>query len=195
MPQTYLNISHQLPRIGIDSTPGRISKAVPNQPQIHGNGNQQARSEKGFTQSSIDINSYPSRRAYGHRNMTDYTAERGQQGIADVQRGTSDHARETWALIERGPRRGNYWAGKYKNEMYSQHQQRNRIDLTWIPDPQITFHPSELTGDIDTGDVTERIETQPSPNIQYTPGSIRTYLEDQGFINRWTSIGEYDIRI
>lgn len=191
---TYLNIRHQLPRIGINSQLGRFSKTAVNQPTMHGNGHQQARTNQGITQSQLDIIDYPSRRAYGARNMTDFTAERGQQGIADVQQGTSAHAQETWSMIENGPRKGNYQIQKFHQKIYEDKMVRPRFAIEKVPDPEIHGQPAQLVGDIDIGDVTEYPEPEPAPTIEFSPGNISVYLDNEGFINRWTSQGQYDIQ-
>ena len=191
---TYLNTRHQLPQIGMNNQLGKFSKTAVNQTQMHGNGHQQAQSHMGITQSQLDIIDYPSRKAYGARNMTDFTAERGQQGIADVQQAISGHAQETWDVIERGPRKGNYQIQKFHQKIFEDKSIRPRFAINSVPDPEIHGQQAQVVGDIDVGDVTEYPEPSTEPNIQFERGNLQTYLDNQGFINRWTSQGQYDIQ-
>ena len=172
----------------------KFSKTAVNQPQMHGNGHRQAQSHKGITQSQLEIIDYPSRKAYGARKMSDFTAERGQKGIADVQQGTSAHAQETWSLIENGPRKGNYQIQKFHQKIFEDKTIRPRFAISSVPDPEIHGQPAQVVGDIDVGDVTEYPEPAKEPDIQFERGSLQTYLDNQGFINRWTSQGQYDIQ-
>ena len=191
---TYLNVRHQLPQIGMNNQLGKFSKTAVNQPEMHGNGHEQAKSHKGITQSQIDIIDYPSRKAYGARNMTDFTAERGQKGFSDVQQGTSGHAQETWRLIEQGPRKGNYQIQKFHQKIYEDKVVRPRFSIDKVPDPEIHGQQAQVVGDIDVGDVTEYSEPAREPDIQFERGNLQTYLDNQGFINRWVSQGQYDIQ-
>jgi len=71
----YLNTRHQLPQIAIRQQWGRFTESAAVPATVHGN-NEQAKSNKGATQSSIELDNYPSRRAYGARNMNDYTSRK-----------------------------------------------------------------------------------------------------------------------
>ena len=95
----YVNTRHQLPQIGIRQQWGRFDAASAVPATIHTN-NEQAKSNKGATQSSVEIDNYPSRRAYGARNMTDYSRELAQRGNADAQSGISKRTQTAWQKIE-----------------------------------------------------------------------------------------------
>ena len=188
----YLNIRHQLPQIGIRTQRGRFTSASSNPAQVHTN-QEQATSNQGATQMSVDINSYPSRRAYGHRNLNDLTAENGQRGLSDVQAAISKKAQNSWSRATNGAKKGNDIVQQYKSEMMSKYTARSIVELNLIPEPEITVNPSHVEGTPKRGDVTAEIETANGANVQYEQGSVETYLEDKGFIRRWISEDGYDI--
>ncbi len=192
MMMVRLNTRHELPQITMRTTQGRLDESGIVQPRTQGR-NQQARSNKTVTQPSLSINSYQSRRAYGFRNMTDLTAERGQRGILDAQAATSQHTQEGWSRATNGARRGNDVVQGIKAEIFSDYQARPVFTTAAIPDPQMQGYQSEVIGEPDLGDVTVDIQTEPTARIHYTPGSVETYLQNEGFIRHWVSMGNYDI--
>ncbi|MBR2773723.1 MAG: hypothetical protein IKD73_01905 [Selenomonadaceae bacterium] len=192
MMMVRLNTRHELPQITMRTTQGRLDESGIVQPRTQGR-NQQARSNKTVTQPSLSINSYQSRRAYGFRNMTDLTAERGQRGISDAQAATSQHTQEGWSRATNGARRGNDVVQGIKAEIFSDYQARPVFTTAAIPDPQMQGYQSEVIGEPDLGDVTVDIQTEPTARIHYTPGSVETYLQNEGFIRHWVSMGNYDI--
>lgn len=189
----YLNTRHQLPQISIRQQWGHFESASVNPATVHTE-NKQARSNKGITQSSVEINNYPSRKAYGARNMTDYSAELAQRGNSDVQSGISKRTRTAWTKIENAAKPGNDIPSQYKSEMMSKYSKANvLVQFNLMPGPSITAYESQVVGEPDEGDVTAEIEPVYSPNVRYTPGSAETYLENEGFIRNWVSEGHYDI--
>lgn len=188
-----LNIRHEFPQIGIRQTLGRIDEARIIQPRLSGN-LRQPQSNMGATQPpNIDMDSYPSRRAYGARKMGDFIAERGQKGFSDIEAATSRHARDTWTKIENGARRGNDIAQNAKAEMFSKYQARPVFSIIFPADVQVQGYTSEVVGDIDVGDFSVDVETEPSAQIHYTPGSVEIYMQNEGFLRQWVSMGNYDI--
>lgn len=196
MMMVRLNTRHELPQISMRTTQSRLNESGIVQPQAQGHGNKQARSNKTVTQPpNLSINSYPSRKAYGFRNMTDFTAERGQRGISDAQSATSRHAQEGWSRATNGAKRGNDIIQGIKAEVFSDYQARPVFTTAAIPDVQMRGYQSEVIGEPDIGDVTVDIQTEPNARISYTPGSVETYLENKGFIRHWVSMGNYDINV
>ena len=188
----YLNTRHRLPQIAIRQQWGRFEESAAVPATVHTN-NEQAKSNLGATQSSIDIDNYPSRRAYGARNMDDFTRERGQKGLSDVQAGTSKKTQDAWSRATGGARRGNDIAQQAKSEMMSKYTAKTVVELNLMPEPNITAQESQVVGTPDEGDVTAEIEPVFSPKLSYTPGSAETYLEEKGYIRHWVSEGHYDI--
>lgn len=187
-----LNTRHELPHIGIRQTFGRLDETAIIQPYTEGN-NQQARSNKTVTQPGLDVDNYQSRKAYGHRKPGDLMAEQGQRGKSDVQSATSRHARETWSKATTAAQRGDDIVQKEKSDIFSDYQARTVFTTAAIPDPQMQGHPNEVVGEPDLGDVSVDIQTAPSARIHYTPGSVETYLKNEGFIRSWISYNNYDI--
>lgn len=187
-----LNTRHELPQIAMRQTQGRLDESGIVQPRAHGN-NQQARSNKTVTQPGLTLNSYPSRRAYGHRTMDDLTAEQGQRGISNAKSATSSHTQKGWAAATNAAKRGDDISQNAKAEMFSNYQARAVFDLNFIPDPQMQGRPNQVVGEPNLGDVSVDIEATPSARIHYTPGSVETYLQNEGFIRHWVSYDSYDI--
>ena len=187
-----LNIRHELPQIGIRQQLGRIDETSIIQPQIRGT-NQQARSNKTVSQPSLDLDSYPSRRAYGARKMDDFTAERGQRGFSDVRSATSRYTQGGWSKIDNAAKRGNDITQNARAEMFSKYEARPVFSFELIPDVAMQGHPSEVVGEPDLGDISVDIETAPSARIRYTPGSVEFYLKNEGFLRQWVSEDKYDI--
>ena len=189
----YLNTRHRLPQIEIRQQWGRFDSASAVPATVHTEDNQ-ARSNKGITQSSVDIDNYPSRRAYGARNMTDYSAELAQRGNSDVQAGISKRTSTAWTKIENAAKKGNDIPQQYKREMMSKYNQADMlVQFNLMPEPTITANEAQVVGEPDEGDVTAEIEPVYSPNVQYTPGSAETHLADKGFIRHYVTEGHYDI--
>ena len=193
MMMVRLNTRHELPQIAMRTTQGRLDESGIIQPRSQGR-NQQARSNKTVTQpQNLSIDSYQSRKSYGFRNMTDFTAERGQRGISDAQAATSQHAQEGWSRATNGARRGDDVVQGIKDEVFSDYQARPVFTINAIPDPQMQGYQSEVIGEPDLGDVTVDIQTEPNARIHYTPGNVETYLQNEGFIRHWVSVDNYDI--
>ncbi len=190
-----LNMSHQLPTIGlrINHTTVDDSHMIP--AQIHTN-DRQARSNKGATQARIDINSYPSRKAYGHRNMNDLTRENGQKGLSDVQSADSRHTQAAWSYIENAAKKGNYIQQRAEQAIYSEAKKTRMLEAQFIPNPQITLsESSQVVGETDVGDVTAEIDAKSYASIQITTGGVQTYIQDQGFLHRWITQDKYDMYV
>lgn len=188
-----LHTQHELPQIGIRQTQGRLDTTAIVQPTPHGT-NRQPSANKGATQPTLTLNNYPSRRAYGHRTMTDLTAEQGQRGLSDLQSATSQHSQTAWTKATTAARRGDDVAQSAKSEMFSNYTARTRFALTFIPDPTMQGQPGQVVGEPDTGEFSIDIETAPSARIHYTPGGVETYLQNEGFIRHWVTQDRYDIR-
>lgn len=192
MAMLYLNIHHQLPQIGINSTKSTLSPRV-QQPTSHGD-YRAARSNMGTTQVSIDVDSYPSRHAYGARTMADFTRERGQQGLSDLANTTSRRTQRAWSNIDNAARKGHdEIASRADGDLASRINKRRYLVAQAIPDPTITVHQSELRGTPDVGNTKIEIETkQGNADVQYNRGNISVYLKNPGTIERWVTEGHYD---
>ena len=189
----YLNTRHQLPQISIHQEQSRLNRSVVKPAVVHGN-DEQAQSNKGVTQSSVEIDNYPSRRAYGSRTMNDYTRERGQQGISDAQSATSAKTQRAWSFIDQGAKRGDDIPQKYKSDMMAKYSQaRNLVNFSLMSGPNISVNEGQIVGEPSQGDVTAEIESEHYADIDFTPGSAETTVGDRGFIRSWVTEGHYDI--
>ena len=188
-----LNTRHELPQIAMRQTQGRLDQSGIVQPRPQSGGNRQARSNQTVTQPGLSLDAYPSRKAYGHRTMRDYTAELGQRGIADVQAATGRHAQANWNQATNGARRGNYVTQTIKSEVFSDYQARTVFTISGVPDVQMQGYPNQVVGEPEQSDIAVDIQTTPNAKLHYTPGSVQTYLQNEGFIRHWVSNDHYDI--
>ena len=98
--------------------------------------------------------------------------------------------------ISNAGKKGDDIPQQYKSEMMSKYSKADVVvQFNLMPEPTITANEAQVVGTPDEGDVTAEIEPVFSPNVEYTPGSAETYLEDKGFIRRWVSEGHYDIYV
>lgn len=186
-----LNIRHALPQTDLRIKRGTVDRAAVVPAQLH-NANRQATSNKGITQSTVDLDNYESRRAWGARNLTDLTREFGQKGLSDVRANRSRTTQIAWSRAENGGKPGNDIKEQIMQEVHASPPE-TLVGFDLMRGPTITATPSEVVGESDVGDVTYEIETTPYADIRTTPGSVQTYLSDAGFIRRWISMNEYDI--
>ena len=190
----YLNIRLTQPMIGMRTQLGRLDTSII-QPHLTGN-RRDARSNKGWTQATVDINTYPSRHSYGFTNHADFAREHGQQGSSELKSAISKHTQEGWANVTQAARPGVNTIHQHYEGLISKFisDGKNRhIVAQAIPDPEITVHQSELTGTPDTGDVTLHAETESFANAHFTRGQVDTYLQQKGEVRQWVTEGHYDI--
>lgn len=187
----YLNIHHELPRIGMDiqraSVDTRVQRATP---QGH---HRPAQSHRSITQATVDIDSYPSRASYGARTMNDFTQENGQRGYSDIRQAISRHTQQGWTNADTASRQGHDEIhAQYQRKLSQEVSQQRYMQAGTITDPTITVYPGEVRGDIDPGENRITWDTAPKAEVTYNPGRFRGYLEYKGTIQRWTSRGKYD---
>ena len=187
-----LNIRHALPQTAQRSTPNRLESAAVFPARLHGNF-QQPTTTRGATQPVTEIDNYPSRRAWGARNMTDFTREYGQKGFADLQEATSKHTQDAWRRATGGAKPGGDIAQQIYQEMFAKYSAVPVAGISTMEGPRFYVTPSELVGSSEQGHLTTEVETTPFPAYSYTPGGAETYMKNEGFIRRWVTMDEYDI--
>lgn len=188
----YLNTRHTLPRIGINMAASTLSSRI-QKPTVD-SAYHAPRSNTGMGRITLEINSYPSRKAYGARTMGDFTGENGQQGISDVQSATSSHTQKAWAMIENAAKKGhNEIASQAKSKLSSDISKTRYLEAQAIPDPEVHITPADEPGDIDPGSWDYKINTADKADVTYNEGHFEVFLEDRGSIHSWVSEGHYDI--
>jgi hypothetical protein len=191
MEMLRLNVRHQLPQTDLRIQYGKIDRAKYQPAQVHTN-SELGRSNQSATQVTVQLDNYPSRRAWGARNLTDLTREFGQKGLSDVKAGTSRRTQIAWERAENGGKPGNDIKQQAMQKIYGK-EPETLVEFELMEGPTITVTPSRIVGKPEVGDVTAEIETEPSADIHYTPGIFETYLKDKGSIKRWVTMNEYDI--
>jgi hypothetical protein len=191
MQMLRLNVRHQLPQTDLRIQYGKIDRAKYQPAQVHTN-SELGKSNQSATQVSVQLDNYPSRRAWGARNLTDLTREFGQKGLSDVKSGTSRRTQIAWERAENGGKPGDDIKQQIMQEVFDK-EPKTLVEFQLMEGPTITVTPSRIVGEPEVGDVTAEIETEPSADIHYTPGIFETYLKDKGSIKRWVTMNEYDI--
>lgn len=192
MAMLYLNTRHTLPVVGYRIQRNTVDTGIV-QPQYEQE-TQQARSNRGFTQPKITIDSYPSRHSYGYTNNTDFARENMQRGYSEVKKGTSKHTQMAWALAEDGPKAGRQVGIEFaRNDLNSRVTRLRTLVAAAIPDPEIHVDPGEMHGTPTPAKTIPHWHTEGQARIKYNRGSIETYLQDKGDIHSWVSEGKYDI--
>lgn len=186
-----LNVRHRLPQTDLRIQYGKIDRAKYQPAQVHTN-SELGRSNQGATQATVQLDNYPSRRAWGARNLTDLTREFGQKGLSDVKAGTSRRTQIAWERAESGGKPGNDIKQQAMQKIYGK-KPETLVEFELMEGPTITVTPSRIVGKPEVGDVKAEIETEPSADIHYVPGIFEIYLKDKGSIRRWVTMNEYDI--
>lgn len=186
-----LNIRHQLPQTDLRIQYSKMDASM-RPAELHSD-YQAPRSNRGTTQPSIEIDSYPSRHSYGYSTHIDEARENGQKGLSDLQSTTSRRTQRAWQIIEGGAKRGDDIASYYKSKLSQEVHKQRHIVAQAIPDPQVHITPCQAVGEPDLGHYDVNIQTYPTANVQFTPGSVETYIKDQGFLRQWVTEDKYDI--
>ena len=190
----YINTTHSFPVVASRSKLSTLSTPID---QATGSSDiEMARSNQHATLATIDIDTYPSRHAYGFSTMDDVCREAAQKGQSDIAQATSRHTQEAMANIESVGKRGAAAraVAAYTNQFWSSVSRSRRIEAQAIPDPIITVNPSRVEGEPDTGKYEYSIDTHagvPS-STEFNKGSFELYTRDKGYIRRWISVGGYD---
>lgn len=77
--------------------------------------------------------------------------------------------------------------------MFSKYQATPVFTIIFPADVQVQGYTSEVVGEPDVGDFSVDVETAPSAQIHYTPGSVEIYMQNEGFLRQWLTMGNYDI--
>lgn len=187
-----LNMRFTQPMISIHTQLGKL-EAHSTPAELHTNG-RQARSNRHWTQPSVEIDQYPSRHAYGNDNHTDFAKKYGQQGFADLSKTTSRWTQEAWDNVENSGKKGrNPVKQRYDSKLQQEIKKQRHIVTELIPDPIIKFHPPEAVGDIDVGDVTVDITADYKAQTNFIPGKVDIYLQQKANVRRWLTEDRYDI--
>ena len=93
--QPMISVHTQLGKLEAHSTPAELHSEA-----------RLPRSNRHWTQPSVEIDQYPSRHAYGFTNHTDFAREHGQQGFSDLSKTTSRWTQEAWDNVENSGKKG-----------------------------------------------------------------------------------------
>lgn len=180
-----------MPRIGIRT---QLSKLETHYVKAELHGDYQApRANAGWTQPTLEIDSYPSRHAYGFTNHEDFAREQGQKGLQELQQGMSRRNSLAQDMVNNAARPGrNVIAEQAKQELSSRISRQRYLDVQAIPDPTMRLTPVKAHADPDPGHYTTSIDTESMAKSDFTRGQVETYLRQKGDIRRWVTWGKYD---
>ena len=152
------------------------------------------RSNKGTTQGELQIDSYPSRHSYGFTNHEDFAKQYGQQGKSDLTAAIKRHNSEAWAMINNGARPGtNQVKQQALGRLDAEINKKRYIVAQAIPDPQISYTPSQVVGETDPGKYDWSVQTDYKADVQFNRGSVETYIRQKGEVRQWVTEDRYDI--
>ena len=188
----YLNTRHTLPMWGyrnqIATLDSHVIKA-----QVH-HDYQAPRSNVGVTAPHMEVDTYPSRHAYGYTNHEDFARQYGQQGKSDLAATVSRHTQSAWAMIDNAAKKGhNEINSEAKSRLAQEVKKQRYIEVQAIPDPIMKVYPGELVGDIDPGHDEWSADVSHTAAVTFNPGHLEAYKMVEGDIHSWVSEGGYDI--
>lgn len=188
-----LNIRSTQARIGINSQLSKLESHM-RPAELHRD-YVPPRADVWSTMPKVDIDSYPSRHAYGAATMDDFTRANGEQGLADVQEATSAHTQSAWDFIENGakPHGENEVTVQAESKLAEKINKQRYISVEGIPDPTITVTSAEVQGEIDPGHDRYDIQTYDRAEVNFIPGSVEIYLAQKASVRTWTTEGHFDI--
>jgi len=187
-----LNIRQSITQIGIRTQLSTLSSHMV-RPEAHTE-YVAPRSNKGTTQGELQIDSYPSRHSYGFTNHEDFAKQYGQQGESDLTAAIKRHNSEAWAMIKNGSRPGvNQVKQQAQGRLSAEINKQRYIVAQAIPDPQISYTPSQVVGETDPGKYDWSVQTDYKADVQFNRGSVETYIRQQGQVRQWVTEDRYDI--
>lgn len=194
----YINVRHSLPQVGARSQQPKLLEAGFEPARMHRT-LKLARAQVHPEGLSLDINSYPSRHAYGFSTMNDFCREHRDRSLQDIVSSTSSHTQAAWDQIDNAAkpekRIGLYFPSRAKSRLGQEVMKQRHIEVQAIPDPQIHATPYHIAGQNDVGDDHYTIDTTATAHIESQPGKCELYTRDAGYIRMWTTEGGYDTRV
>lgn len=185
----YLNIRTTYAQIGMRTTPSSVETPL-HPAELHTHYRPPS-SGLAATQVEIDIDQYPSRKAYGFLKPGDYTQKRQQEGQEGLRENIDKCVQQMNDMLDNGAR-SNVIAKQAKQAITDFFLKDTNIELEPIPPPKITVTPSRIKGSTDVGEDKVSIQTFPAENKGH-PGKVETYLAQKGSVRMWVSEGKYDI--
>ncbi|MBR2216111.1 MAG: hypothetical protein IJ849_10175 [Selenomonadaceae bacterium] len=188
----YLNTRNTLPMYGYRNRLATLDSHVI-KPEAHRD-YQAPRSNMGVTSPHMEVDTYPSRHAYGYTNHEDFARQYGQQGKSDIAATASRHTQGAWAMINNAAKRGhNEIQSQAKSRLAQEVKKQRYIEVQAIPDPIMKVYPGELVGDIDIGHDNWSVDVSHTAAVTFNPGHLEQYTMVAGDIHSWVSEGGYDI--
>lgn len=187
----YVNVRTTYPQIGIRTQQPTVETPL-RQAELH---TQYRPPSSGLaaTQVEIDIDQYPSRKAYGYLNHADYAQTRQEEGFKGLAENLAKCVQQTDQMIDSGAHTGgNIIAEQARQAIADFIADQPEIGLKAIPSPKITVTPSRIKGQTDVGEDKVSIQTFPAENKGH-PGKAETYLAQKGSVRMWVTEGKYDI--
>lgn len=187
----YLNIRTTQPQIGMHSEPSSVE--TPLHPAELHTTYRAPSSGLAATQVEIEINQYPSRKAYGFLNHDDYAKQLGEKGMQDIKEAIARHVRNNEDMIKNGAKKGSHILAHQARQVVMDFLTRQpKLEFELIPPPEITVIPSRIKGQTDVGEDKVSIQTFPAENKGH-PGRVETYLAQKSNVRMWVTEGKYDI--
>lgn len=191
----YLNIEHTLPQIGLETKLAHLeSHSIP--AELHTKYEPPVADVQPVPY-KIDIDSYPSRHAYGFRSNADFAKENQENAEQSLKETTSRHTQNAWDMIDNGakPSKRGRLVEQEENNIKAEIERQRYIEIRPIPKPTITVTRTDVQGEIRVGKNEVTIDTAKKADVKFVPGKFDVYLQKQGSIRMWTTEGSYDKRV
>jgi len=183
----YLNTRTTQPQIGMSVQPGTLE--MHSKPPELDMKSKPAQANVWPSAVKVDIDTTACREAYGLKSTAVLVAEEAKKGFQLAEEGTAKRARIGTQLVNSATKM-NVFAANEKAKLSQLPEAL--IGLAAVPDAKITVQPSVMKGKNEDGSV--QVSSQPSSlDIQYTPATVKTYLDRESSVKMWTTEGKYDI--
>lgn len=137
----------------------------------------------------VDIDQYPSRRAYGCKTAADSLRDYAAAGRRQVLQYIEKKAQMSTTLVKNAAKY-NVYAAEARQQIKPPSEML--IGLVTVPRPVITVTPGRMQGEIDTG--TYKTTATPQPvQMEYTPAKVESYVRQRNSLRMWVTDSQYDI--
>lgn len=137
----------------------------------------------------IEVDAAACRDVYADKRLTTMMREYAQKGLQALQEYTAKQAQIGTQFLKSG-HKVDVPAMLAKQSVTE--SSNVEIGLANVPAPIITVRNNKMQGRIDPGSFKLKITEHPVEN-NYTPTTVKSYIEQQGSIRMWVTEGKYDI--
>ena len=189
----YMNIRHELPTIGINQQHAKLQSAPFTAPELSVDYTA-PQGDFSFTQATIDIDQSACWDARGFKTPTALMRDAAAKGEQSIKAVTEKYSSGAWNAARNAAKEGGAMFGRIaRQNMMSEVIAWPTWVVQQVPAPEISVTPSQPTGQPDTSHTDINWNTTTEVNKDIRTGSAQTYIDNQGFLNMWMTVGYVDI--